>query len=65
MNLYDPTLAPAQPQEVKQAANAIGWALEQVCHITIHPKAAIAAAQNLHDQGLLKEASQTNETKDV
>lgn len=54
MNLYDSAPRPSQPEEIKLAANAIGWTLEQVCHITIHPSAALAAARNLSDQGLLK-----------
>lgn len=45
---------PEHLPEVRTAANAIGWALEQVCKLTLHPDASMAAARNLHDQNLLR-----------
>lgn len=54
MNLYTNAPVEEHPVEVKRAANAIGWALEQVCKLTLHPDASMAAARNLHDQNLLR-----------
>lgn len=43
----------ALSQRILTAANAIGYALEQE-DIDLAPEAALAAAQRLEDQGLLK-----------
>jgi hypothetical protein len=45
--------APVVPQEVSVAANSIGYALAEFCHLDLHVDAVTAAAQRLYDQGLL------------
>jgi hypothetical protein len=42
------------PQEVSVVANSIGHAVQQLCRLDLHADVAIAIAQRLYDQGLLK-----------
>lgn len=50
----DPPPSDEHSREVQLAANAIGWALQQYCHLDLHSSAALCAATNLENQGLLK-----------
>jgi hypothetical protein len=49
---YAARLSPTRVVSV--AANSIGYAIQQVCHLDLHVDAVTAAAQRLYDQGLLK-----------
>jgi len=40
--------------EVSIAANSIGYAFRQLCHLELPTDTACAIAQRLYDQGLLK-----------
>jgi hypothetical protein len=51
---YSPPLPNEPSREVQLAANAIGWALQQYCHLELEGHAALWVANNLENQGLLK-----------
>lgn len=53
------------PREVSQAANSIGWAIAEFCHVDIHVDAAMAAAQRLYDHGLLKVANPSDTDREA
>lgn len=48
------TVPDGGPSEINLAANAIGWAMEEVCKLTPSRSVALAMATHLHGQGLLK-----------
>lgn len=47
--------SPPVPHEVSVAANSIGYALQEAGYLDVSLDAVLAAAQRLHEQGLLKE----------
>lgn len=55
------TQEPAVPREVSTAANSIGYAMGKAGNLHFPENLAIAAAQRLYDQGLLKTLPEPSE----
>lgn len=51
---YAPEPTPLIPHEVSVAANSIGWSAKETADLDLSVDVAIAIAQRLYDQGLLK-----------